>query len=245
MGQRLGQHFLHDQNILKRIASAVAPLDGAQLVEIGPGRGALTEHLLPYAPRLAAIELDSHLAEGLRTRFPTVQLIEGDALSVDLAQWGPVTICGNLPYYVTSPILDRVLALGPLLRSAVFLVQKEVADRLVARTGSRDYGYLTVRTQVSADVEMLFRVPPSAFRPPPKVESAVVRLTPRQQPVVDDVASFVAFAGACFRQKRKMLRNNLSSLYGDRILATGKAQLRAEQLTVGELVELWRALRAL
>lgn len=244
MGQRLGQHFLHDQNILKRIASAVAPLDGAQLVEIGPGRGALTEHLLPYAPRLAAIELDSRLAEVLRTRFPTLQLVEGDALSVDLSQWGPVTICGNLPYYVTSPILDRVLALGPLLRSAVFLIQKEVADRLVARTGSRDYGYLTVRTQVSADVEMLFRVGPSAFRPPPKVESAVVRLTPRPQPLVDDVASFVAFAGACFRQKRKMLRNNLSGLYGDRILATGKAQLRAEQLTLEELAELWRALRA-
>jgi 16S rRNA (adenine1518-N6/adenine1519-N6)-dimethyltransferase len=229
---------------LKRIASAVLPLEDTQLVEIGPGRGALTEHLLPHAPRLAAIELDSHLASLLRSRYPDLQLIEADVMAVDLSQWGPVTICGNLPYYLTSPILDRVLSLGPLLRSAVFLIQKEVADRLVAGPCSRDYGYLSVRTQVAAQVDMLFRVGRSAFKPPPKVDSAVVRLTPRTVPLVDSIDSFVSFAGLCFRQKRKTLRNNLSGRYGDRIMATGQAQMRAEQLSLAQLIELWQALRS-
>lgn len=244
MGQRLGQHFLHDQAVLKRIASAVTPPADSLLVEIGPGRGALTEHLLQSAPRLAAIELDPHLAAALRTRFPALQLIEADVMSVDLAQWGPVTVCGNLPYYLTSPILDRVLALGPLLHSAVFLIQKEVALRLIAQHGSRDYGFLTVRTQVAAQVELLFHVGRSAFKPPPKVESSVVRLTPRAEPLVDSISSFVHFAGLCFRQKRKMLRNNLSGQYADRIMATGKGQLRAEQLSLQELIELWKTLRS-
>jgi 16S rRNA (adenine1518-N6/adenine1519-N6)-dimethyltransferase len=244
LGQRLGQHFLHEQNILKRIASAILPLEDTQLVEIGPGRGALTEHLLPHAPRLAAIELDSSLAAYLRNRYPDLQLIEADVMAVDLTQWGRVTVCGNLPYYLTSPILDRVLSLGPLLRGAVFLIQKEVADRLVAGPGARDYGYLSVRTQVAAQVELLFRVGRSAFKPPPKVDSAVVRLTPRRIPLVDSVDSFVSFAGLCFRHKRKTLRNNLSGRYGDRIMAAGQAQMRAEQLSLAELIELWLALRS-
>lgn len=228
--------------MLQRIAAAVAPVDDAHLVEIGPGRGALTEHLRQLCPQFVAIELDSQLASGIRNRFPEVQLIEADVRDVDLGQWGPVVVCGNLPYYLTSPIVDQVLALGNLLRKAVFLVQQEVAWRLVARPASRDYGFLSVRTQVAAEVEILFRVGRAAFRPPPKVDSALVRLKPRQQPLVDDLPSFLAFASACFRQKRKTLRNNLLARFQDRVLATGKAHLRAEQLSLEELIGLWRSL---
>lgn len=212
------------------------------MLEIGPGKGALTKHLLPRADRLVAIELDAALADGLRVAFaaaPNFELVESDVLAVDLAQWGPAVVAGNLPYYITSPIIEKVLALGPLLRHAVFLVQKEVAERLAARPGSRDYGYLTVRTQFLAKVELLFEVPPKAFHPPPKVDSAVVRLTPRG---VQASEAFLNFASHCFRQKRKNLRNNLAALYGK--LDFPEAPLRAEQLSVDELYGLWQRLSA-
>lgn len=200
---------------------------------------------------MVAIEIDPRLVSYLRRRFagePRLELVEDDVLKTDLARWGPAVVAANLPYYITSPVLEKVLALGPLLRRAVVLVQKEVAERLVAAPGTRQYGLLTVRTRLLAAPEMLFGVPPSAFSPPPKVDSAVVRLTPHPQPALPDPAGrarFLEFAGRSFRQKRKTLRNNLAPFYGKAAVESWpEARLRAEQLSLEQLLELYRRLPA-
>jgi 16S rRNA (adenine1518-N6/adenine1519-N6)-dimethyltransferase len=207
-------------------------------VEIGPGRGALTEKLVARADRVVAIELDAGLSAQLRTRWPAVTLVEGNALDVDWGQWGAGVLAGNLPYYVATPIISKYLRAPAALSRAVFLIQKEVAARITAKPGSRDYGYFSVECQLLAETEYLFTVPPGAFRPPPKVESAVIRLTPRSEIAVADVEGFLAFASACFRQKRKTLANNLRALYG----AHPELSRRAEQLSVEELIALYREL---
>jgi 16S rRNA (adenine1518-N6/adenine1519-N6)-dimethyltransferase len=242
VGQRLGQHFLVKGSVLERIAAAACPDHVELVVEIGPGRGALTEKLLHRASRVLAIELDPSLVEHLRRRFDDrLEVIHQDVLAADPAQWRGAPIVGNLPYYITSPILEKVVRSG--FPRAVFLMQKEVAERLTAAPGSRDYGFLTVQTAVFARATMLFEVKPSAFHPPPKVDSAVVLLEPRP-PAVSDPAAFVRFAGACFRQKRKMLRNNLAPLYGkEAVDALPEAALRAEQLPLEQLVDLYERLR--
>ncbi|MDX1984048.1 MAG: 16S rRNA (adenine(1518)-N(6)/adenine(1519)-N(6))-dimethyltransferase RsmA [Bryobacteraceae bacterium] len=245
MGQRFGQHFLIREATLERIARAACPEPEPTVIEIGPGRGELTAHLLARAGRLVAVEVDPELIDPLRRLFATeakFELVQADVLATDLAQWGPVVVVGNLPYYITSPIIEKVLALGSLLKRAVFLVQREVAERLVAKPGSRDYGYLSVRTQYLAEAELLFPVPPKAFRPPPKVDSAVVRLTMRPGVTADE--EFLRFAGVCFRQKRKTLRNNLAAVYG--ALTAGELPeggLRAEQIPVASLVKLHQRLK--
>lgn len=217
-------------------------------MEIGPGRGALTQHLLALAEQVIAIEIDPVLAQYLRAKFrgePRFQLIENDVLKVDLSAWGPVALAGNLPYYITSPIVERALSVGPLLRRAVFLVQKEVAERITAVPGTRDFGYLSVQTQLLADSTILFPVSRSAFQPPPKVESAVIRLVPRLETEVDDPAAFLDFASLCFRQKRKTLRNNLSGTYGKDLLdGLPEAGMRAEQLSIPRLAAIFRHLRS-
>lgn len=239
--QKLGQHFLTRRDILARLAEAACPLREPLVIEIGPGRGALTEFLLERADRVVAIELDSALAAGLRERFPQVEVVEADVLETGLSQWGPAAVAGNLPYYIASPILDRVFAMGGALRRAVVLVQLEVAERLVAKPGARDYGFLSVKTQCSSEPEILFRVPPGAFSPPPKVESAAVRLEPR--PVMEGAAGFLEFAGRCFGHKRKTLRNNLRPFYGRQVEEWPEAGLRAEQISVEGLVGIWRRVR--
>jgi 16S rRNA (adenine1518-N6/adenine1519-N6)-dimethyltransferase len=212
------------------------------VVEIGPGRGALTAHLLERADSVVAVEIDPILVQYLRTKFrgaDRLELVEGDILKVDLARWGPAVVVGNLPYYITSPIVGKVLALGPALTRAVFLVQKEVAERLTAAPGSRDYGYLTVATQFFAQVEYLFTVPPAAFQPAPKVDSAVVRLAPRRELPAADPAAFLRFVSLAFQHKRKTLRNNLSEAYGREALAAlPEAGLRAEQMSIEAFLEL-------
>ncbi|MGC4055200.1 MAG: 16S rRNA (adenine(1518)-N(6)/adenine(1519)-N(6))-dimethyltransferase RsmA [Paludibaculum sp.] len=246
MGRPLGQHFLFQHSILARIAEAACPEQVDLCIEIGPGPGGLTEFLHPRAKRLIAIELDATLAERLRERYcenPSVEIVQGDVLSTNLGQWGRATVCGNLPYYITSPIVEQVLAIGSALERAVFLVQKEVADRLGAGPGSRDYGYLSVATQLFCSVERLFLVKPASFQPPPKVDSAVVRLTPRPAIPVADPKAFLRFASACFRQKRKTLRNNLAGQYGgERLSGLPEAGLRGEQLGLGELIRLFETL---
>jgi 16S rRNA (adenine1518-N6/adenine1519-N6)-dimethyltransferase len=238
-GRRLGQHFLARKPILERIAGSACSPSAATVVEIGPGKGALTDYLVQQAARVIAIEVDPVLVHYLQEKFrgnENFSVIHADVLKLDLAKWGPVSVAGNLPYYITSPIINRVLGLRPLLLHAVFLVQREVADRIVAAPGSRDYGFLSVNVQTFAEPKLLVNVPPEAFRPPPKVESAVIELIPRRHAAVTDPASFLSFASAAFRQKRKMLRNNLAPLYGRAAIdAQPEARLRAEQLSVEEL----------
>ncbi len=211
-------------------------------MEIGPGKGALTEYIVEKAIHVHAIEVDQVLVHYLQEKFRgnsrfTVQ--HADVLKADLSRWGPVQVAGNLPYYITSPIIERVLSLGSDLLHAVFLIQKEVAERIVASPGSRDYGFLSVQVQIFAEPKYLFTVPPDAFRPPPQVDSAVIELTPRSIPVTDDPGGLVQFASLCFRQKRKMLRNNLAGAFAsEAVNAQPEARLRAEQLSVAQFADL-------
>jgi len=244
VGRPLGQHFLFHQGILDRIAAAACGGTPVRVVEIGCGPGGLTGRLLARAPEVIGIETDPELAAGLRARFgsdPRFRLIEGDVLEVDFAPLAPAVVCGNIPYYITGPILKKTLALGANLVRAVFLVQREVALRLAARPGNREYGYLSAAAQALCAVEIVMTVKAGAFRPPPKVDSAVVRLTPLDSPLVPDYPAFLAFAEQCFRHKRKTLRNNLGS--GDIPFASR----RAEELTIEQLEQVraeWAAKRA-
>jgi 16S rRNA (adenine1518-N6/adenine1519-N6)-dimethyltransferase len=244
--QRLGQHFLISERILERIATAACPEGNKQVIEIGPGEGALTERLLARAPHVVAIEMDPALASHLRERWsenPRLKLVEGNALNFDWTQWGAAALAGNLPYYVATAIISKYLANPGHLTQAVFLIQKEVAERITARPGTRDFGYLSVECQYLAKAEYLFSVPPGAFRPPPKVDSAVIRLTPNSGMAREETKAFLDFASACFRQKRKTLRNNLAERFTkEKLDALPAVSRRAEQLGVPELLELFRAL---
>jgi 16S rRNA (adenine1518-N6/adenine1519-N6)-dimethyltransferase len=254
VGRRLGQHFLSRKSILEDIAGAACVDASPRVIEIGPGKGALTECLLERASQVIAIEIDPVLVHYLRQKFRDalesgrLALIEGDVLKTDLvalADGGRAVITGNLPYYITSPILQQMFALGAGWERGVFLVQAEVAARLAASPGGRDYGYLSVLAQVHARPEVLFPVARTAFRPPPKVDSAVIRLEHREAADVGDVDAFLRFASACFRHKRKTLRNNLAPLYGrERLDALIEGKSRAEQLSVSELAALHAKLEA-
>ena len=214
----LGQHFLGDPRILSRIADALAPGPTETVVEIGPGHGALTDELIRRAGRVVTIELDRALAGLLRERYAAesrVTVIEDDVLRVDLAQVVATdyALVGNVPYYITSPILFRSLE-PPRPSRAVFLVQREVAERLTATPGTKAYGALTVNVQAVATAEVLFGVPAGAFRPPPRVESAAVRLSPRPDPVIPPVheAQYRSFVQAAFGLRRKQMRRVLRTL---------------------------------
>ena len=245
MGRRLGQHFLTNPSILDRIAEAACGEQTDLVVEIGPGRGSLTTHLLQRSKRVVAIEIDTILIHYLQNRFreePRLTIVDQDVLKSDLGAWGPAVIAGNLPYYITSPILEKVFSAGEAWKRAVFLVQKEVAERITAKPGTRDFGYLSVQTQVNAQAQILFQVGRGAFQPPPKVESAVFSMD-RQNPPVADVRGFLEFASGAFRHKRKTLRNNLLDHYTkEQIEKTGLGSERAEQLGVEQLVKLWHIL---
>lgn len=230
MPRRLGQHFLRDPAVLERIANAVAPEHEPEIIEIGPGRGALTRFLVPRCDRLTVVEIDDRLIAPLRVEFPQANVVHSDVMAYAFPP--DAIIAGNLPYYITSPIVERVIQAG--FARAVFLVQKEVALRLAAPHGTRDYGYLSAVTQLAARVDVLFDVSPGSFAPPPKVDSAVVRLTPRGQPVD---AALRRFLSTCFHLKRKNLRNNLHLLF-PAIEDAPEARLRAEQLSPTELAAL-------
>lgn len=239
--QKLGQHFLIRGSVLERIAAAACPTPADLVIEIGPGRGALTEKLLKRAARIIAVEVDPFLVQHLRQKFaaePRLQVIHADILETDLAQWGSAPVAGNLPYYITSPILLQTLRSS--VPRAVFLMQKEVAARLVAQPGSRDYGFLTLQTALFAKARLLFDVKPAAFHPPPKVDSAVVLLEPHHRNWGVDTAGLLSFIGQSFRHKRKTIRNNLSELYSkETIDGWPEAGLRAEQIAIEGFVEMY------
>lgn len=216
----LGQHFLRDPRILGRIADTLQIRQGDRVLEVGPGRGALTAELLARGARVTAIEKDRELVPALRARFPDLRLAEGDALAEDWralagAGKGPLLVIGNIPYNITSPLIDKALA-PPRPDRVVFLVQREVADRLAAQPGTREYGALSVGVRAVAAVERLMTVAAGAFQPPPKVDSAVVRLTPLAQPLIPDleVASFRRLVTALFAARRKQLGRALRQVTG-------------------------------
>jgi 16S rRNA (adenine1518-N6/adenine1519-N6)-dimethyltransferase len=215
--RRLGQHFLTDPRILARIADALEAGPADRVLEIGPGPGGLTGPLLARAGQVVAVEKDSDQIAPLRQRFPTARVIEGDALDLD---WHdliehPFLITGNIPYNITSPLLDKAL-LPPRPGRIVFLVQKEVADRVTAEAGTPEYGALSIGIQVVAKPERLFTVPAGAFQPRPKVDSAVLRLTPLSQPPVADEErdSFRAMVVGLFGFRRKQMLRALRELTG-------------------------------
>ncbi len=214
------------------------------MVEVGPGRGALTRHLLPRTDELHAVEIDRGLVASLHHNFenePKFHLHLGDVLETDLAQWGPAVVTGNLPYYITSPIIERFLRLGPGFPQGVFLMQREVADRILAGPGSRNYGYLTVAVQLVCRVELVCHVPAAAFSPPPKVDSAALKLI-RQPPAITNLPELLQFVGRCFAHKRKNLRNNLKPYFGDALDGSREANLRAEQISIQQFIELYARL---
>ncbi len=254
--RRLGQHFLSDQRLLTRIADALEAGPDDTVLEIGPGLGGLTAPLVEKAGRLIAIEKDTELIADLRARFPRIAVIEGDALEVDWHGLIPpnearLLVTGNIPYNITSPLIDKAL-LPPRPRRIVFLVQKEVAERVAAEPGTGEYGALTVGVQAVARVERLFTVPAGAFNPRPKVDSAVLRLTPLDRPLVSDAhrESFRAMVVGLFGFRRKQLIRGLREFTGwtaERVVAllgsldiTGT--LRPEVLSPGDFVRLHHAL---
>ena len=254
----LGQHFLTDRRILARIADALHLTGGETVLEIGPGRGALTDLLAECAGRLIAIEYDRALAELLRQRYArrnNVLVAEADVLTVSLGELaaGPYVLVGNVPYYITTPILFHALT-PPRAERAVYLVQREVADRLGAAPGTKEYGGLTVNVAAVARAETLFRVPAGAFSPPPKVESAVVRITPLATPLVtpDEERPLRTLVQNAFGMRRKQMRRVVRSLYAlnapaaDAMLAAAQIdpEVRPETLSPEQFVGLLRVQKA-
>ena len=241
--RRLGQHFLSDPRILGRIADALDPVPGETVLEIGPGQGTLTEVLLQRGLKVIAIEKDRRLAGALARDNLTV--IAGDALRLE---WPRVAkVVGNIPYYITSPLIDRALT-PPLPERVVFLVQEEVADRIAAKPGSKTYGALSVGVQAVARVEKVFTVAPGAFRPPPRVRSAVIRLTRLVEPLVtaDEIPRLRAFVTACFSKRRKQLKNAVPGLNEAELTALGfDAAVRPERLPPQAFIRLMRASRGM
>jgi 16S rRNA (adenine1518-N6/adenine1519-N6)-dimethyltransferase len=254
VGARLGQHFLHDPSILGRIADAAGIGPDELVLEIGPGRGGLTRQLAARARRVVAIEADRKLAAALVPLFAgqPVAIVPGDALKVP---WPPADcVCGNIPYQITSPLIELALR-APRPRVVVFLVQRELADRVAAPPGSRAYGALSAGVQLVATVERLFGVPRGAFRPAPRVESAVVRLTPLRPAPYDpaDEAAARALVRAAFQRRRQQLRRTLAETAGltrpaaEALLASvGVApETRPEMLAPAQFVALARGLQRL
>lgn len=260
--QRLGQHFLASEGWRERIARAVLPPEtqaGGIWIEIGAGHGEMTSLVAKHAGSVVAIELDEKLLPGLRklaTQLGNVSVVSADVLSLDLAGLAggrSYRVYGNIPYYITSPIVHHLFARGHKLEAAFLVMQLEVAARLAARPGGREYGYLSAFTQFHAQSELLLRIPPGAFRPPPKVASALVALrVPGQGAAlgVNDEPAFVGFLKTCFLQKRKTLRNNLRAVAaGERVQKLLeecgiRSDARAEQLGLAEMARLFARARA-
>ncbi len=267
---KLGQNFLVDQNAARRIVEALGDVSNRIVIEIGPGRGVLTDLLIPQAKRVIGIELDRVLAAQLRMNYatkPNVEILESDFVTAefpsivgrrpgplhDLRPTQPETVdvVGNLPYYITSDIVLRILELHPNIERAVIMVQREVADRISAAPGSRDYGLLSATAQLFARVEKLFTLPPAAFSPPPEVHSSVLRLTmaSRLEELQVQEEPFIAFLKLAFAQKRKTLVNNLRGQYElasirAALKAAGlRADVRAEAMPLEKSAAVFRALQ--
>ena len=251
--KRLGQHFLLDLNLTRRIARAAAPLDQGLVVEVGPGPGGLTRALLlEGAKRVVAIEIDARAIAALKELQAVaggrLELVEADALKIDLATLGPAPrrIVANLPYNVSTALLIGWLHQADQVADMVLMFQKEVVDRLAAQPRTKDYGRLSVLAQHVCTVQRLFDVAPSAFVPPPKVVSSVVRLRPRAEGRLADLRPLEKVTAAAFGQRRKMLRSSLGSAFASPVEVLGRLGIpptaRAEELSVADFVRLAEAL---
>ena len=260
--QRLGQHFLNSAAWQNRILEKLPKGPGGTWIEIGAGQGQLTQHLARRAKRLIAVETDPKLAEYLRSQIATrpddwagVEIAEGDVLSLDIASLagdGKFHVYGNLPYYITSPILHHLFQWADRIESIHIVIQMEVAERIAARPGVRDYGYLSVACQFYTRPAIIMKIPPGAFRPPPKVNSALMAMSlpgKRASLAINNEAAFLRFVQACFAQKRKTLRNNLLALASDEVVreaieAAGlPSDARAERLSLSEFATLMSYIR--
>jgi 16S rRNA (adenine1518-N6/adenine1519-N6)-dimethyltransferase len=268
---KLGQNFLTDPGATKQIVDALGDISQSTVVEIGPGRGALTRALALRAGHLIAVELDRVLAAQLRMQYSTlgtVEIIEADVLTVDFPtmlgiRTGPLRdlrptarskakVVGNLPYYITSDILLRLFSFHEVISTMVVMVQLEVADRIAAKPGSSDYGLLSATAQLYTRVEKLFTLPPTAFTPPPKVHSAVLRLTvePKLPQLEVEESGFIEFLKLSFGQKRKTLVNNLRARYEPEQIkramkaANVKPDARSEAISLEKMAALFKALSA-
>jgi 16S rRNA (adenine1518-N6/adenine1519-N6)-dimethyltransferase len=268
--QKLGQHFLNSPAWQHRILETLPVSSNDIWVEIGAGQGQMTRHLAQkHVRRLVAIETDPLLAEHLRSQtaahpneWPNVEIAEGDVLSLDLlslarnaglADTERFRVYGNLPYYITSPILHHLFQWADRIASIHIVIQLEVAERIVAQPGSRDYGYLSVACQYYTHPEIALKIPPGAFRPPPKVNSALIAMSlpgQRTSLAISDDAPFLRFVQSCFAQKRKTLRNNLLALapseFARKVIAAAGLQpdARAEELSLEKFAILWRQMRS-
>ena len=261
--QRLGQHFLHDIGWRKRILATLPLAPNQTWIEIGPGHGEMTQLVVGENRRIIVIETDQRLAEGLKAardadpnQWPGLEIVTADVLATDIGELttAKIHIYGNLPYYITSPILPHLFRWAAQIASIHIVIQLEVAERIVAHPNVRDYGYLSVLCQFYAQPKIALRIPPGAFRPPPKVKSALVRMTlPGAQANLNikgeaNEKHFLEFVQTCFSQKRKTLRNNLLAISSDKKIheALAAAQLRpdarAEQLTLPQFAALYSQL---
>jgi len=241
--KRFGQHFLHDPGVLERIVAAIAPARGDVIVEIGPGEGALTRRLLERVERIDAIEIDRDLADHLEAEFPRERLTvhRADALKFDFGKFPPgLRVVGNLPYNISTPLLFHLAEFASRVRDMHFMLQREVVERMVAEPSTSEYGRLSVMLQTRFRMEKLFRVAPGCFRPPPKVESAVVRLVPLgvdERPAVD-YAVLSRIVTQAFSARRKTLRNALRLAAEDYAALGIDAQLRPENLSPADYVRI-------
>jgi 16S rRNA (adenine1518-N6/adenine1519-N6)-dimethyltransferase len=267
---KLGQHFLLDVGAAQKIVEALGDVSNRTVIEIGPGRGVLTDVLAPRARRVIGIELDRVLAAQLRMRYatrPNVEILESDFVTAQFTSMvgrrpGPlhdlrptqpetVDVVGNLPYYITTDIVLRILELHQNIERVVIMVQKEVADRIAAKAGSREYGLLSATAQLFARVDKLFTLPPEAFSPPPEVHSSAIRLTmaPRLQELQVEEGPFIAFLRLAFAQKRKTLANNLRDQYDATAVRAAlksaglRSDVRAEAMSLEKTAAVFRGLR--
>ncbi len=244
--KRFGQNFLTDQNVLSEIIRVIAPTADDAMVEIGPGQGAMTALLLAHLSRLHVVELDRDLVAMLQKKFSTDKLIihSGDALQFDFGALQPaqgkLRIVGNLPYNISSPLLFHLAQYAQQVEDQHFMLQKEVVQRMVAPPGGKDYGRLSVMLQWRYQMEMLFIVPPSAFDPPPKVDSAIVRMRPIASPLACEQARLEQVVTQAFSQRRKVIRNSLSGLFTEQqLIAAGiDPQARPETVSFEQYVAL-------
>jgi 16S rRNA (adenine1518-N6/adenine1519-N6)-dimethyltransferase len=260
--QRLGQHFLGASGWQKKIFATLPVGREDVWIEIGPGHGEMTRHLAPHARRLIAIEADARLAAELEdnvaqrpTDWPGVEIVPGDVLKHDLAKLAGgerFRVYGNLPYYITSPILHQLFAVADQIASIHIVMQHEVAARIVATPGHREYGYLSATCQFYARPKIALKIPPGAFRPPPKVQSALVEMTlpgERASLGIKDEEKFLKFIQLCFSQKRKTLRNNLRAIAPDETIHETLAahrlppDARAEQLSLAHFCAIFDAMK--